>query len=57
MGAFWDGVLEALQGFSGGVRHGYFDVVFWVVPIGGQSAVLAERWVDGDGLMLSECID
>ena len=29
---------------------------FWVVPINGQYAVLASRWVNDDGVMLSECI-
>ena len=57
LGGGGDGVLEAFQGFADGVGHGDVNVVFWVVPIDGQSAVLAARWVDGDGVMLSECID
>ena len=57
LGAFGDGLLEALQGFADRVGHGGFDVFFWVVPIDGQSAVLVARWVDGDGLMLLERID
>ena len=57
MGEFGDGVLEALQGFSDGFGHGYVDVVFWLVPIDGQSAVLSARWFDGDGVMLSERIE
>ena len=56
LGTFGDGVLEALHGFADRVGHGDVDVVFWVVPINGQSAVLAARWVDGDGVMLSERI-
>ena len=57
LGEFGGRVLEALQGFGDGVRHEDVDVVFWVVTINGQSAVLAARWVNGDGVMLSECID
>ena len=57
LGAFRGRVLEEFQGFSDGVGHGDVDVVFWVVTINGQSAVLAARLVDGDGVMLSECID
>ena len=56
-GAFWDSVLEALQGFAEVVGHGDFDIFFWVVPIDGKSAVLAARLVDGDGVMLSELIE
>ena len=48
LGAFGDGVLEALQGFDDGVSHGDVEVVFWVVTINVQSAVLASRWFDGD---------
>ena len=51
------GVLEALQVFADGVGHGDVDVVFWVVPIDGKSAVIAARWVDGDGVILPECIE
>ena len=57
LGAFGGGLLEAFQGFSDGVGHGDVDVVFWVVPIDGQSLVLAARPVDGDGVMILECID
>ena len=57
LGAFGGGVLEEFQGFSDGVGHGDVDVVFWVVPIDGQSLVLAARPVDGDGVMILECID
>ena len=53
LGEFGDRMLEALQGFGDGVGHGDVDVVFWVVTINGQSAVLASIWVDGDGVMLS----
>ena len=53
---FGEGALEAFQGFAGGVRHGDVDVVFWVVPIDGQSALLAAIWVDGDGVIISERI-
>ena len=49
-------MLEALQGFAGRVGHGDVDIVFWVVPIYGKSEVLAARWLDGDGVMLLECI-
>ena len=45
------------QGFSDRVGHGYVDIVFWVVPIDGQSVVLAARFFDGDGVILSECIN
>ena len=51
------GVLEALKAFSNGVGHGYVDLVFWIVPIDVKSAVLAARWVDGDGVILPECIE
>ena len=57
LGAFGDAVLEALQGFAERVGHGYVDIVFWVVPIYGQSEILAAIWVDGDVVMLSECIN
>ena len=50
-------MLEAFQGFADGFGHGDGDVVLWVVPIDGQSSVLAARWVDGDVLMLLECIE
>ena len=55
--SFGGGVLEASQVFDDRVGHGYITVVFWVVPIDGQSLVLAARQVDGDEVMLSECID
>ena len=51
------GVLEALQGFSNGVGHGDVDVVFWVVPMDSKFAVLAARLIDGDGVILPECIE
>ena len=51
------GVLEALQGFAGGVGHGDVDVVFWVVTINGKFKVLSARWVNNDGLILLECIE
>ena len=57
LGSFGYGVLEALQGFADRVEHGDVDIVFWVVPIDGQSAVLAAAWVDGDGVILSERIN
>ena len=56
LGGFGGGVLELLQVFSDVVGHGDVDVVFWVFPIDGHSAVIAARWVDGDGLMLSDRI-
>ena len=49
-------MLEALQVFVDWVGHGYVDVVLRVVPIHGQSVVLAARWVDSDGLILLERI-
>ena len=57
LGAFGDGVLEVFQGFADGVGHGDVDIVFWVVPIDVESTVLAARWVNGDIVMLLECID
>ena len=57
LGAFGDGLFEAFQGFADRVGHGDVDILFWVVPINGQSAVLASIWVDGDGVMCSECIN
>ena len=57
LGEFGDGVLEALRGFANRVRHGDVDVVFWVVPIDSQSAVLSARCVDGDGVIFLEGID
>ena len=57
LGAFGDGVLEVFQGFADGVGYGDVDVVFWVVPIDGQSVVLAARQVNGDGVMFSERIN
>ena len=51
------GVLESIQGFADGVVHGDVDVVFQVVPIEGKYAVLAASWVDGDGVILTECIE
>ena len=57
LGEFGDGVLEAFQGFSDRVGHGDVDVFFGVVPINGQYAVLAAGWVDGDGVILLECMD
>ena len=53
---FEDEVLEALQGFGDRVGNGDVNVVLWAVPINGQSKVLAARWVDGDGVILLECI-
>ena len=57
LGEFGDGVLEGIQGFADRVGIGDVDVVFWVVPIDGQFIVFAARWVDGDGVMLLECIN
>ena len=48
------GVLEALQGFAGGVGHGDVDVISRVVPFDGEPALLAARWFDGDGIILPE---
>ena len=57
LGEFGDRALEAFQGFADGVGHGDVNIVFWVVPIDDQSVVLDARWVNGDGVMLLECID
>ena len=57
LGEFGDRVSEALKGFNDGVGHGDVNIIFWVVPINGQSAVLASIWVNGDGAMLSESIE
>ena len=57
LGAFGGGVLEAFQGFVDGVGHGDVDVLFCVVPIDGNPAVISTRPVDGDEVMLLECID
>ena len=57
LGAFRSGVLEAFQCVGDGVWHGDVDVVFWVVPPNGQSAVLAAGSVDGNGIMILEGID
>ena len=57
LGAFGDGVLEFFQGFADGVGHGDVNTVFWVVPINGHYSVLAAIWVNGDIVMLLECID
>ena len=50
----WVRGAGSFQGFSDRVRHGDVDVVFQVVPIDGKSAVLASRWVDGDGVIITE---
>ena len=50
-------VLEALQGFYGGVGNGEVDVVFRVVPIDGNFAVLAAIWVNSDGVIILESIE
>ena len=54
LGAWEHGVLEALQGFADRFGHGDVDIIAGVVPFDGQAAVLAVRWVDGDGVILSE---
>ena len=51
------GVLEALQGFADVVGNGDADVTVRVVPIDGESALLATRRVDGDRVILPECVD
>ena len=51
------GVLEVLQGFAEGVGHGYVDIVIRLVPINGKSTVPADIWVDGDGVIIPECIE
>ena len=56
LGLFGDRVLESFQGFSDGVGHGDVNIVFWLVPIYSKPAVLAARWVDGDEVILLECI-
>ena len=57
LGGGGEGVLEAFQGFADGVRYVNVDIVFWVVTIDGQSSVLAAIWVNGDGVVISECIN
>ena len=55
--SFGGGLLKVFRGFSDGVGHGDVNVVFWIVPIDIRSIVFAARRVDGDGVMLLECID
>ena len=50
-------MLEALQGFADRVGHGYIDVIAGVIPFDGQAAVLAARWINGDGLVLLEPVE
>ena len=57
LGARGYGVLEALQGFTDGVGHGYVNVIVRVIPIDGKSVGLAARRVDGDGVILPECVE
>ena len=52
LGARGHGVLEAFQSCADGVGHGDVDVIARVVPFDGKSAVLAARWVNGDGLII-----
>ena len=54
---FGGGVLEVFQGLADGVGHGYVEVFYWVVPIYGHYAVLSTRPIDGDGVILLECIN
>ena len=54
MGACRHRVLEALQGFLERVGHGDVNSISRVVPFDGKPAVLPDRWVDGDGLILLE---
>ena len=54
LGARGHRVLEALQGFVDVVEHGDVDVIARLVPFDGKPAVLAVRWVDGDGVILPE---
>ena len=51
LGAWGHGVLQALQGFTNRVGHGDVVVIAGVVPFYGQAAVLAARWIDGDGVI------
>ena len=57
LGARGWGVLGTLQGFADRVGHGDFDVFVRVVPIDGKSTVLAAGWVNGDGVIIPECIE
>ena len=57
LGALGHGVLVELQGFADRVGHGDVNVISGVVSFDGQVAVLASRWVDGDGVILSEHIE
>ena len=51
------GVLEALQGFADGVGHGDVNVISKLVPFDGTPALLADRWVNGDGVILPERVE
>ena len=50
-------MLGAFKLFADVFGHGYFDVLFWIVPIDGQSVVSAAKQVNGYGVMLLEHID
>ena len=52
-----DGVLEVFQGFADGVGHGDVDIIVRVIPMDGISAVFDDRRVDGDGVILQECVE
>ena len=49
-------MLEAIQGFADRVGHGDVDTIVRVILIDGKSTVLDARRVDGDGVILLECI-
>ena len=57
LGEWGHWVLEALQGFADRVGHEDVDVIAGVVPFDGQAALLAARWVDGDGIIFSEHVE
>ena len=48
LGARGRGVLEVFHGFVDRFGHGDVDVISGVIPLDGQAAVLAARWVDSD---------
>ena len=57
LGVCGHGALEALQGFADRVGHGYVDLIARVVPFDDNPAVLGARGVDGDGVILPDCVE
>ena len=50
-------VLEALQGFVDGVGHEDVNIIARVISFYVKPAVLSDRWVDSDGVILSEGVE